>query len=308
METILAKEESFSIPLRIEADLEKSASDPQENRYPIKLLAGDNTPDIQGEVVEPEGFLLGYFQKGGYFNYDHEKGSQNLIGEPTSHKLIKGKDGWVGLEVKGFLYKSRKKPVAQHVINHIEACQEAGSNRHVGASIEGKTLARDPRNQSRIVKAWIKNIAITEHPINRNSWVDLVKAFQTGQDIFPTDGGGTLRRQSIDKDVKVLTHGGPHADKNGYYAAYASFTDEEKFLAYNEVLKLLSGESYFDDMLGGYCGHFIAPGDPVGDVVGLREHLLTCRNLPEKIVEKIMGYLATQNARNKIAFITGQIN
>ena len=99
--------QDFSIPLGIETDLEKSGGE-DSKKYFVKLLAGDNIKDIQQEIVEPEGFILDYLMKGGYFNYDHGKGAENLIGEPTDYELVKNTTtGYCGLLIKGFFYKSK---------------------------------------------------------------------------------------------------------------------------------------------------------------------------------------------------------
>jgi len=300
--------QDFSIPLGMETDLEKSGGE-DDNKYFIKLLAGDNVEDIQEEVVEPEGFILDYLMKGGYFNYDHNKGSQYLIGEPTDYEFVKNtKTGYCGLLVKGFLYKSNEKPVAEQLIKHLRVLKSVGSKRRIGASVEGKTLER---KGNRIVKAWVKNIAITEHPINRNTWVDIVKSFagvcqfnpsiactescphyascyldvekamETGQAIMPASGAGTLRKQSIDKGLKVTT-----------------FTNNEIAKASVEFLKLLDGSTYIDDVSGKICSH--QTNKPTSDLKKLKKHLKECRGLSEKVASEIVKMLSNDKKRQRV--------
>jgi len=298
----------FSIPLGIETDLEKSGGE-SDNKYFIKLLAGDNMKDIQDEIVEPEGFILDYLMKGGYFNYDHNKGSEFLIGEPTDYELVKNTEtGYCGLLVKGFLYKTKEKPCAESLIKHLKVLKAVGSKRHIGASVEGKTLER---NGNKIVKAFVKNIAITEHPINRNTWVDIVKSFagvcqanseiscsqgcpnyascfnqmdkamETGQAIMPASGAGTLRKQSIDRQLKVTT-----------------FTDKEIAKGSVEFLKLLDGSTYINDITGKICTH--QSNKPTLDLKKLKKHLKECRGASDKIVTEIIKMLSNDKQRQRI--------
>jgi hypothetical protein len=290
-------EQDFSIPLGIETDLEKSG-DEDSKKYFVKLMAGDNVKDIQQEIVEPEGFILDYLMKGGYFNYDHGKGAENLIGEPTDYELVKNTTtGYCGLLIKGFFYKS--KSAARNLIEHLKVLKEIGSKRRIGASVEGKTLER---KGNRIVKAWVKNIAITEHPINRNTWVDLVKSFAgvcqddcgkictgecmnkamtTGSDIAPTSGASTLRKQSLNKNLKVLT-----------------FTNSEIAKGSTEFLKLLDGSTFMDDQTGEFCKH--QTNNPFKNTKKLKEHLKTCRGLSEKVANEIVKMLVVDQKKKRI--------
>jgi len=296
--------DEFSIPLGLEPDLEKSGGE-DDNKYYIKLLAGDNAKDIQGEIVEPEGFMLDYLMKGGYFNYDHKPGSENLIGEPTDYEFVKDlSKGYCGLLVKGFLYKS--KPVARHIIEHVRTLKEVGSKRRLGASVEGKRIES---NGNRIVKAFIKNIAITEHPINRNTWVDIIKSFagvcqenatkkcskdcqhctctdiekamQTGSDITPTAGGNVLRRQSIDGEAKVT-----------------AYTDEDIAAVSVEALKLLDGSTYMDDVTGDLCNH--QTNNPFLNLKKLKQHLMECRGMSGALADEIIKYLGDKEKKEEM--------
>jgi len=85
--------------------------------------------------------------------------------------------------VKGKLWK--ESPEARAFWDKCIEMKNSGSTRRPGMSIEGKALARDPKNEKHITKAIINNIALTMTPVNFNSYVDLVKGVQV-QDFIPT--------------------------------------------------------------------------------------------------------------------------
>ena len=178
---------NFWLPL----DLEKSKAEDyprgDERRYENMVfegIASDDSKDYQGESMEPNGFMIDYFLKHGLFNLDHltvrakELKSRFWIGEPLDVKIINNKF-WV----KGKLWK--ESPEARAFWDKCIEMKNSGSTRRPGMSIEGKALARDPKNEKHITKAIINNIALTMTPVNFNSYVDLVKGVQV-QDFIPT--------------------------------------------------------------------------------------------------------------------------
>jgi hypothetical protein len=57
----------------------------------------------------------------------------------------------------------------------LRSLKESGSKRKLGLSLEGKIQERDETGKQ-IKKAWIKNVAVTYHPINQGTWVDFCKS------------------------------------------------------------------------------------------------------------------------------------
>jgi len=141
----------------------------------IEGIASTEDVDLQNEVVLQGGIDTRYFLKHGYFNNDHKPGFENKVGEPTEAKIITKEDGGLGLHVKGFLYRNHK--VADS-IRELAMAQEStpGSRRTVGFSIQGKVLKRDGK---KIVRCWLQDVAVTPSPINPNTFLDIVKSFDS---------------------------------------------------------------------------------------------------------------------------------
>jgi hypothetical protein len=71
------------------------------------------------------------------------------------------------------IYKGKK--AADAIWEHINALgTNSDAKRKVGFSLQGKTVRR---NGNSILKCWIQDIAITTAPINYNTYLDIVKAF-----------------------------------------------------------------------------------------------------------------------------------
>jgi len=144
-------------------------------------MASDNSKDIEGETLEPAGYVIDHFLKNGYINYEHlaKKSPKFIIGEPTS-ATVKGNE----FHIKAKLWENSE--VARDAWDKILQMKESGSGRKAGWSIEGKALARDPMNPKRITKALITNTALTFSPVNANSYADIAKGLQKEDYVEPT--------------------------------------------------------------------------------------------------------------------------
>lgn len=204
---------NFFIPID-ESSIEKAAKEPIESRYDNMLLEGvasDNSKDIEGEVLEPSGYVTSYFLNGGYINYEHlaKKSPKFLIGEPIDAKVVNN-----DFKIKAKLWKSSD--VARDTWDKILEMKKEGSKRRPGWSIEGKALSRDPMNPKRITKALITNVALTFNPVNGNTWADIVKGVQKEDYVEPEyeQGDDTLdyilefekdgKKFRVGKDYKVF--------------------------------------------------------------------------------------------------------
>ena len=135
-------------------------------------VASTEDPDTDGEILDQDGLDWGYFLKHGFFNWDHSGSPSDLLGEPVEIK----RQGPV-TRVSGVLYLDR--PRAREVYETAQLLQkakDAGGQRQLGFSVEGKTLARDPKNKKRIQKARVNHVAITHQPVNTKAVLDLVKS------------------------------------------------------------------------------------------------------------------------------------
>ena len=166
MNDILEKNFNFWMPI----DISKAKESDDGKVRVIEGIASTPDVDLQNEKVVVKGIDYSYFLKHGYFNWDHQKGPDNKVGEPWICKAVPE-----GLYVKGFLYKGKK--VADALWEHIQSLKSnPQSNRKVGFSLEGKTLLKKGQN---ILKCWIKDIAITTAPINYNTYLDVVKSLSS---------------------------------------------------------------------------------------------------------------------------------
>lgn len=137
--------------------------------------------DLQGEEVIAKGLNIRYFKDHGYFNDDHQQGNEFIVGEPTVAEIKKvkdrsGKSIW-GMWTRGFIWAKGIHPRADHVVNLARAKEASGSRSPMSYSIEGKVLQRAA---GKILKAWVKAVAITASPINTMTWMELVEEVKKG--------------------------------------------------------------------------------------------------------------------------------
>lgn len=162
---------SFSIPVD-SVELTKSKSGKDEE-WTIQGLASTNSLDQQGEIVLVKGLDLSYLDSGrGTFNWNHRGDSDpsSVVGIITESRRTPNNE----LFIKGKLLKSL--PKARHVYDLLKALQKDCPDRKMGMSIEGKVLAR---NGNQIVKAWVKAVALTLDPVNKDTWVSFAKSMET---------------------------------------------------------------------------------------------------------------------------------
>jgi len=156
------KDFSFWMPLEI-------TKGNKEGEMRIGGVASDeNAEDLQGERVFVDGLDISYLLERGAFNWNHEKGADAILGEIDKADKGNGK-----LYVEGFLYQNKS---ALKVFDLMEGMKKSGSKRKLGLSVEGKIKERDLETGKDVKKAWIKNVAITYNPINKGTWIDLIKS------------------------------------------------------------------------------------------------------------------------------------
>lgn len=175
----MSNEFNFFVGLDIDDEIFKASSEAKgEDRYKnmiVQGLASDASEDAEGEFMEPAGFEIDEFLKSGLLNLEHytsRKGDpQFWIGEPIDGKVVKNE-----FFVKGKLWSHH--PLARNFWDTLLIMKASGSTRKAGFSIEGKALARDPLNKKRVTKARIAHMACTLSPVNKNSFMDIVKGNQ----------------------------------------------------------------------------------------------------------------------------------
>lgn len=159
---------SFSIP--VDGITLSKATASEDGDWVIEGLASTPSRDQQNEVVLVKGLDLSYLEEGrGTFNWNHrgDADPSSVVGVITHcERTPQGQ-----LLVKGKLLKSLAK--AKHVYQLMKALAKDCPERQMGMSIEGKVLAR---NGNMIVKAWVKAVALTLDPVNKDTWVTFAKS------------------------------------------------------------------------------------------------------------------------------------
>jgi hypothetical protein len=258
-------EEPFKFFMPMEKSfMVKSLSDTEDDKDPTSWKVGGyastDSEDLDGECVVPGGIDTSYFLKDGLLTWDHKPGPEAKVGTPTDAYTDRK-----GFFVKGFLW--RPIPAAQNIRLLMKTFAEHPEyNRHIGWSIEGKTLRMEG---NRIVKSWLKDCTLTANPINTNTYATLVKsmekcdyykignktvcefenssdarqvlkALEAGQEIANQTGGDALRVQDLERKLKILTNrDGLSEDELCEYAMQKSGLDRETASRLVEYAKLL---------------------------------------------------------------------
>ena len=154
--------------LSFEVDLEKG-SDAQDSDWKIKGIASVEVPDIEEETLIIKGMDTSYLENHGLINWNHGKLPQYIIGEIDKAEKIYDPPPAV-LKVEGTLWKGTE--VAKEAHKLMKALESGKSRRKMRLSLEGKAVQRQDK---RVVKSRITNVALTMNPINIHTYAILTK-------------------------------------------------------------------------------------------------------------------------------------
>jgi len=163
------------------------------------------TRDAQGEELSQSGIDWSYFKSHGWFNHEHGRGPENVLGHPesvisTTHK------GVPATRVEGVLYLGKAK--AREVYETALAMSKARSTRALGFSVEGQVLARE---KGKILKSKVLNVAITAHPVHPDARLEiLAKSASIGYQTSAGVGTGSMSAlvpQSLEYMPSIATFG-----------------------------------------------------------------------------------------------------
>lgn len=207
----------------VEEDIRKS-DDPRAkggNTARIVGIVSASGKDFQGETLDQKGLDWDYFVKHGWFNHEHQQGPEFVLGFPESVSAAKDNDGNDATRVVGHILTDL--PLAKAIYEVAMALQKSGSGRQIGFSVEGQVVERDVCNPKHVLKAKVRNVAITAHPVRSSARFELVKSLSTWEDMAkseaqgvgyqtPPSGGGdvaALLPQSLGgkKGKKKVTYG-----------------------------------------------------------------------------------------------------
>lgn len=205
MKTDLTKDDVFHVWQPAAVEIAKGAS--EEDRR-IGGFCSTEALDRQKEIVFQKGLDFTDFVNFGYFNDNHNQATAAVVGVPDEAKYVPGK-GWYteGKLLKGFAR-------ADEIWNLAKSL--AGTKRRLGFSIEGKVIER---RDNMIVKASIRNVAVTNCPVNPNcTWDVLAKSFapvdkalSVGADRSASTGGRVLVPEDLEHDEKCPSCGRVHS-------------------------------------------------------------------------------------------------
>jgi hypothetical protein len=174
----------------------------------IRGVVSTDDTDFEGERVEQRGLDWSYFLKNGWFNHEHRPGPEAILGHP-----LKIEQGEHSTTVEGVLYL--EKPLAKEIYTTAVAMRKAGGDRSLGFSIEGQVTARNNEDTKVILGARVINCAITAHPMNPNTNLEVIARSMTGsvgyQDAAIPDADAALSalvEQSLEGRKASATYGG----------------------------------------------------------------------------------------------------
>ena len=210
-------EDNFRVWLPSVQFLEKAEKEDAYNSRQMVGIMSTSRKDRQGENVLAKGLEISQFLKAGHFNDNHDQSTSAIVGYPEEaiyKSEIELPDGSVsdGYICRGYVLKGTKR--ADGIWELAKALQN--TPKRLGFSIEGK-VAR--RNNKIIEKAIIRNVAITNCPVNTDAtWSILEKSFYQ-EDVAMTSlsagyatspagqsNGGALRVESLDSDEKDMNN------------------------------------------------------------------------------------------------------
>jgi hypothetical protein len=199
-----------SFQFHMPVDLVKAED--EDGDWRIRGIASTPDVDLQGENVDQSGLDISLLKAGrGIFNYDHQKGPENILGA-IEDANFKTQDGKTVLEVDGYLFKHQDRSKA--FFNILKSIKKSAGPR-VHLSIEGKILQRDAMNKSTIRKARVEKVALTLDPVNPYTYVDLEKSMNDPNlqpDIDPAQESITINKAELsaliqDAVVKAMSAG-----------------------------------------------------------------------------------------------------
>lgn len=211
---------SVSLPFQFEVPMavfEKSdTTDPVKVRRIAGIISTERV-DQQGDVVLQNGLDFAHFLSDGWFNDNHSKATDGVLGYPENVAYFsKGDilpDGNVAESnlhwVEGYLLETEK---ANRIWELGRALQ--GTGRRLGFSVEGAIQKRMGPGKKTIAKASVRNVAITNCPVNTDSRLEVLArsltAFENADEVEFAKALEIVAEASATRALqKALTAGTP---------------------------------------------------------------------------------------------------
>jgi len=138
------------------------------NSMYVEGLASTDKLDLDQQILKPSGFILDYFNKSGFINWNHQSAvsPDAIIGEPVETKV---NDENFFLKAKLYGWSNLAKNIYTIALN-LEKDQD--SDRTLGWSVEGLILEMD---NDLVTKMLVTNVALCFTPKNNDSYAKIVK-------------------------------------------------------------------------------------------------------------------------------------
>lgn len=145
----------------------------EEGEWRIGGIASTEDKDFQDEIVKIDGLDISSLSKNGFFNQDHKKGFENILGRIKFAEKRENDEIGKHLYVEGSLFKTQAaSKAAWNIMNEL-----GPDERKMQMSIEGKIIKREGKDKKVVSKAKVENVALTLNPINSNTFATFLKSF-----------------------------------------------------------------------------------------------------------------------------------
>ena len=138
------------------------------NSMYVEGLASTDKLDLDQQILKPSGFILDYFNKSGFINWNHQSAvsPDAIIGEPVETKV---NDENFFLKAKLYGWSNLAKNIYTIALN-LE--KDEDSDRTLGWSVEGLSLEVE---KDFVTKMLVTNVALCFTPKNNDSYAKIVK-------------------------------------------------------------------------------------------------------------------------------------
>ena len=202
----------FWCPVEIEKAIDETTG---QEIMRLGGIASTADQDSDGEFLDPKGFDIRPLIESGMVNWHHQAKTApaTIVGEPSKAEIRKE-----GLYIETDLYPSSA--VARDIWMLAQTLEKDSKTRRLGYSIEGKVVKRKSNDKkspdyNKIVKAIITGVAITHQPKNPKTFANIIKGEiddfdeeeeeKTEEKSLNTDNAAALKKESVDKKLKVTT-------------------------------------------------------------------------------------------------------
>ena len=138
------------------------------NSMYVEGLASTDKLDLDQQILKPSGFILDYFNKSGFINWNHQSAvsPDAIIGEPVETKV--NNENFF-LKAKLYGWSNLAKNIYTIALN-LE--NDKDSDRTLGWSVEGLSLEIE---KDFVTKMLVTNVALCFTPKNNDSYAKIVK-------------------------------------------------------------------------------------------------------------------------------------